>query len=225
MELRLSTARTTRDIDLSLRQHTREDAKPRILKMLQASVAADLGDCFSFTVGEPVADLDAAPYGGARFPVEARMDGRTFAKFHIDVGVGDPVIDPLEQVSSRDWLDFADVDSISFPAISREQQFAEKLHAYTLPRPEAENTRSRDLVDMLLLVRLGLDPVKTRSAMDRTFERRGTHKIPTTLAPPPIAWAQHFAALAHECRLPEDVNQAFHELAAFVKTATAAAPE
>ena len=27
-------------------------------------------------------DLDAAPYGGARYPVESRLDGRAFVKFH-----------------------------------------------------------------------------------------------------------------------------------------------
>ena len=37
--------------------------------------------------------------------------------------------------------------------ISAEQQFAEKLHAYTLPRLERVNTRTKDLIDMVLLIR------------------------------------------------------------------------
>ena len=38
-------------------------------------------------------DLDGAPYGGARYPVESIMGGRTFVKFHLDVGIGDVVLD------------------------------------------------------------------------------------------------------------------------------------
>lgn len=36
-----------------------------------------------------MATLDRAPEGGARFPVDARLDGRTFVTFHVDLGVGD----------------------------------------------------------------------------------------------------------------------------------------
>ena len=79
-------------------------------------------------------DLDGAPYGGSRYPVESIMGGRTFVKFHLDVGIGDVVLDPLEQAKMRDWLGFAGISPPSVPMIQREQQFAEKLHAYTLPR-------------------------------------------------------------------------------------------
>lgn len=34
-------------------------------------------------------DLAAARYGGARYPVEARMDPRIFSRFHLDAGIGD----------------------------------------------------------------------------------------------------------------------------------------
>ncbi len=67
----------------------------------------DLGDFFSFRIGEAMMDLDGAPYGGARYPVESIMGGRTFVKFHLDVGIGDVVLDPLEQAHMRDWLGFA----------------------------------------------------------------------------------------------------------------------
>ncbi len=45
--------------------------------------------------------LEAAPYGGARFPVEARLDGRIFVGFHLDVGIGDAVMEPLEVIEAR----------------------------------------------------------------------------------------------------------------------------
>src|SRR5260370_6913498 len=130
--------------------------------------------------------LEAAPYGGARFPVEARLDGRIFVGFHLDVGIGDAVMEPLEVIEGRDWLGFAGIASPSLYMIPREQQFAEKLHAYTLPRQGAANTRVRDLVDMVLLIQSGtLAKAKFAEAIRVTFDRRGTHAVPTSLPQPP----------------------------------------
>lgn len=217
MELRLATSRTTRDIDLMTRQLPggEEPLSGRLLQHLQDAAATDLGDYFVFAVGEAMMDLDAAPYGGARFPVEARMDGRTFARFHIDVGTGDPVLEPLERVQGRDWLDFAGIPALSVTMISKEQQFAEKLHAYTLPRTGPSNTRVRDLLDMMLLVHAGLDPVRTREAIQSIFERRKTHSPPEQFPYPPETWATPFAAMAAECRAEMSIDAAFEEVARF----------
>lgn len=75
-------------------------------------------------------DLAAAPYGGARYSIEARMDGRTFARFHLDAGVGDVILQPLEMVECDDWLGFAGIEKPRVWMVSREQQIAEKIHAY-----------------------------------------------------------------------------------------------
>ncbi|HEX7423969.1 MAG TPA: hypothetical protein VF311_08795 [Terriglobales bacterium] len=61
------------------------------------------------------------------------MDARIFARFHLDVGIADVVMQPLEAIRCRDWLEFAGVRSPLIRMIACEQQFAEKLHAYTLP--------------------------------------------------------------------------------------------
>jgi len=46
-------------------------------------------------------DLDAAaPYGGARHPVEAILGGHTFVKFHVDLGISDIIIEPFETAIS-----------------------------------------------------------------------------------------------------------------------------
>jgi hypothetical protein len=82
MELRFVTARSTRDLDFTLRGGSTESA----LDHLQRAGALEIGDFFSFRVGEAMMDLSAAPYGGARYPVESRLDGRTLVRFHIDVG-------------------------------------------------------------------------------------------------------------------------------------------
>ena len=41
-------------------------------------------------------DLDAAPYGGARFSVTASIAGKPYVKFHLDLGIGDVVDEPYE---------------------------------------------------------------------------------------------------------------------------------
>ena len=68
------------------------------------------------------------------------MDGRTFAKFHVDIGIGDEIIEPLNLLEGGDWLAFAGIPRQKFLAISREQQWAEKFHAYTRPRRDRLNT-------------------------------------------------------------------------------------
>lgn len=79
MELRFVTARSTRDLDFTLRSGDTESA----LDQLQRAGILDIGDFFSFRVGEAMMNLDAAPYGGARYPVDALLDGRVFVKFHL----------------------------------------------------------------------------------------------------------------------------------------------
>jgi len=61
------------------------------LDHLQHAGALDVDDFFSFRVGEAMMELDGSPYGGARFPVESRIDGRIFVRFHVDVGIGDGI--------------------------------------------------------------------------------------------------------------------------------------
>lgn len=137
LELRFKAARSTVDIDLTLQRvgaATPEgrDTNQVVREMLQNAADVSLGDWFNYMIGPPVLDLTAAPYGGARFPVEARMDERTFARFHLDAGIGDVVMQPIETIVCRDWLGFAGIETARVRMIAREQQFAEKVHAYTL---------------------------------------------------------------------------------------------
>ena len=223
MELRIKAARTTKDIDLTMRSvfssgEKKDDKKNlAVLEKLQEAAAFSSDDFFVYTIGEPIADLDAAPYGGARFPVEARLDGRVFVGFHLDVGIGDAVMEPLEVIEGRDWLGFAGIARPSLYMIPREQQFAEKLHAYTLPRKGAVNSRVRDLVDMVLLIQSGtLVKSKVAEAVRVTFDRRRTHTLPRTLVHPPIDWRKPFEALATECRLSDGIEGAFAVLEKFL---------
>jgi len=224
MELRTRSARTTKDIDLTMPEGTRlaRDAKERreqVRAMLQEAAATHFGDYFEFLVGEGGEDLDGAPAGGSRYPVQARMDGRDFARFHVDVGIGDELLEPVEVVTGEDWLGFGGVPPPAFLVISAEQQFAEKLHAYSLPRGERTNTRTKDLVDMVLLIREGkIDRKKAGTAVRATFRRRATHAVPKKLDPPPPEWEPVFEGLARDCNLKMKLREGFDTVREFVET-------
>lgn len=157
-------ARATKDLDLSVPDPRKlsvdadasRDTNALVLDRLREAAAVHLDDGIEVRIGMPMADLDAAPYGGARYPVEAQLDNRTFVTFHLDVGVGDAVVAGPEWITGLDLLGFAGIPPAHAAVLSREQQFAEKIHAYTLPRGERTNTRVKDLVDLVLLLHLGL---------------------------------------------------------------------
>lgn len=213
MELRIEEARVTKEIDLAVQQallgSSKAPLKDAILEALQNHAATDLGDFFSFIIGEPLEDLEGPPEGGARYPVEARMDGRTFVQFHIDVAAGDVLLKPVDPAVGRDWLSFAGIPRSQFSMIICEQHFAEKLHAYTRPR-QKPNSRVRDLVDMILLIKSNaMNDDKVRVATRATFDRYRTHEVPGRLEAPPEDWKKPYAGYAQECGLAEDLAAAF----------------
>jgi hypothetical protein len=219
LELRFKAARSTIDIDLTVQRVVgaldNDSAARAVRETLQAAAAVSLDDWFEYTIGPPISDLTAAPYGGARYSVETRMDGRIFAKFHLDAGIGDVVIQPLETIECFDWLSFAGIQQPKVRVISCEQQLAEKIHAYTLPR-SSTNSRVKDLVDLLLLSRDNqVDKLRTLNALRETFERRNTHALPASLIAPPEEWRIPFEALAADCGLKIGLLEAFEELRQF----------
>lgn len=148
------------------------------------------------------------------------MGGRIFARFHLDAGIGDAIIQPVEIIECRDWLSFAGIAAPQVQTISREQQFAEKLHAYTLSR-RTTNSRVKDLVDLALLIEAGgLSPQGTAAAMRVTFERRRTHETPSALPRPPKDWQGRFQALAQECQLEGDMDTVFSRVEEFFERVT-----
>ena len=219
LELRFKTARSTVDIDLTLQRVVTAvtegvDVNQTVREMLQSAVGYPLGDWFEYTIGSAMMDITAAPYGGARYPVEVHMDGRIFARFHLDVGIGDVVMRPLEAVETNDWLAFAGIEQPRVLLIAREQQFAEKIHAYTLPR-NSPNSRVKDLVDLGLLIGGDLDRKRILDALHLTFDRRETHPLPTALDAPSPEWMIPFQTLADECGMQPDLAAAFERVAKF----------
>lgn len=225
LEMRLRhTARATKDIDLTvpdavalgLEPAVAENVSERLLDLLRDAVEEDrAGDEFVFRVGAPMQDLAMAPLAGARYPVECVLAGRTFTRFHLDVGVGDAVTQPADVIEGHALLAFAGIVPARAVVVPLTVHFAEKLHAYTRPRAGTPNSRVRDLADMVLLIQLGLRPDEAlRAAVEATFARRATHLVPGVVPPPPAEWSPTYAQIAADIRLGIDETMTAHRLIA-----------
>ena len=201
MELRLERARATKDVDLRLNGHANE-----ILDRLQAAGRSDLLDFLSFEVrsdaAHPVIDADGLLYEGQRFRAEARLAGRVYGStFGVDVAIAEPLVGHPQEIEGSDVLAFVGVPRPRFVAYPVSTHIAEKLHAYTLPRPRP-NSRVKDLPDIALLARsAAIDATELVAAIEATFANRGTHPVPATFHDPPRGWAPVYSRMASEERL------------------------
>ena len=94
-------------------------------------------------------------------------------------------------------------DGRGSPSIPINQHFAEKLHALTLPR-DVENTRARDLVDLVWFVRhFTFRSDALAIACIATFERRATHSWPPVIDMPPDSWTRPYRVWRAELDLAE----------------------
>lgn len=202
LEMRLARARTTKDVDLRM-----TGSPSDVLDRLQEAGRLDLGDFLRFEVqaddDHPEIRNEAMRYEGFRFRALCRLAGQLYGQpFGVDVAFGDPLTDEPDLVTAEDWLAFVGIPPPTvrlYPVVSH---IAEKLHAFTLPRP-LPNTRVRDLPDLALLATTGpLDAERLRRAIDRTFEYRNTHPVPPSLPPPPAFWEAPYAKMAANDALP-----------------------
>ena len=198
LQLRLSQhARTTKDMDLLALI-----AWDEVPQILTRAALCDLQDWFSFAVRPDTAALPGPGQGGLRFFVTAWVAGRAFESFHIDVGSGDPVIEPADKLETPPLLAFAGISSVTVPCYPLTQHLAEKVHAYVRPRATGESTRVKDLVDMILIAEnMTLNGPALRTAIQATFTAQGAGEFPSSLPTPPSAWALPFRKLAEDVGL------------------------
>lgn len=217
MELRIARARATKDMDLTCIKRLGDSKEPMselILQDLQTLARVNLNDHFIYQIGQPQSDIENAPYGGSRHNVSTIIDNRPFIEFHLDVG-GDFLINQTEKIPGANWLEFCGIPSPIIAMISIEQQFAEKLHSYTLPR-EQPNTRTKDLIDLILLLKPpNRSPEAFQNAIQMVFRARNTHLLPAVLQQPPESWQKPFAKMAAECGISQSLQDGFTKVSAF----------
>lgn len=213
LELRLQRARTTKDVDLRMMGTPAE-----LLDRLQAAGRIDLGDFLRFEIQRdrqhPEIRGEGMKYAGHRFAAECRLAGKIYGRrFGIDVGFGDPLVGEPDDIVGDRLLDFAGIEPARMRLYPIASHIAEKLHAYSLPR-ERPNSRIKDLPDLALLASAGeIDAMQLRTALERTFEFRGTHAIPGELALPPAEWADAYRVMATSDELAWPTIEEVHRAA------------
>ncbi len=202
LEFRIKHARTTQDIDLCV-----AGSPDEVLEKLQKAGRLDLGDFMVFEVtpdkDHPDIQNDGMQYDGQRFSAECKLAGMLYGRqFGVDVAFGDPLVDEPEIVTAEDVLDFAGIAPPTLRVYPIETHIAEKLHAYTMPRP-TPNSRVKDLPDIALLSTVrNLDAGHLRNAIDQTFAFRKTHPVPGALPKPLPAWEEPYTTLVRDNDLP-----------------------
>jgi predicted nucleotidyltransferase component of viral defense system len=181
-------ARFTEDLDLKI--DAAIEAAP---ELLASGFAVDLDDDFDFELAASPLPLEGPPGGGLRFVVVARLAGTELVRFKVDVSAADVVMGEVEAYFSDPVLERLGFRRSQFPVYPISQHFAEKLHVLTLPR-DVENTRARDLVDLVWFIRhFSFRSEALGIACVATFEHRATHPWPPIIGVPPQSWARPFA--------------------------------
>lgn len=142
-------------------------------------------------------EAEGMVYQGLRYRGKAQLAAKIYGvPFGIDVAFAEPLHGRPEQVEGSTFLDFAGVQPGRYLIYPLETHIAEKLHAYTLPR-KRPNSRVKDLPDIALLATArDIEGKGLRTAIERTFEHRGTHPVPVSVPEPPAAWVPVYERIA-----------------------------
>lgn len=202
LELRLDRARSTRDVDLRVLGGA-DEALPR----LRDAGLTELGDYLTYEVrADPRQPKIQAPgmiYEGRRYMAEAKLAGRRYGNpFGVDVAFAEPLVESPDTFSSSGLLRFVGIEPEPIRVYPPSTHIAEKLHAYTLPRVGAGNSRVKDLPDIVLLSTLpGLGAETLGRAIEATFRHRDTHGVPGSFPGPPGDWGSEYARIVKTDRL------------------------
>ena len=188
-------ARATKDVDTTWRFEANA-----LRSALDDATLINLEDGFMFEIA-PGSRIDAeTDDGGWRFSVRARLDGRFFEQFVLDVNIAVDDPRPVDRLTMRPVLHFAGFASPTIAAVPVAFHLAEKLHAYIrIYSNSRPSSRVKDLYDMLVMARaLPMPPSGAlRSAESLTFELRDT-TLPTELPDPPTQWSAPWAAYVRD---------------------------
>ncbi len=222
LEFRLADrARATKDLDIAVRAEPAAGAPVREL-LIETLMTDPDGDRFSFAVSTPSPlSADSAGRPAWRFTVQADLAGKVFAKVRLDVVARDAELAAVEWIRLPGMLEFAQAPTREAVAVARRQHFAEKLHALTRDYGGRPNTRTKDLVDLILLIDTGLAPDRELVETTRhVFVVRDTHPLPELVPDLPPQWESGYAELARELAVPvSELGSALNLLRTFWRTA------
>lgn len=218
LQRRLPKARRTKDIDLSTDYsgfviNDRSEQQSALLEAFREAASIDAGDYFTFQVNLDKR-LPGFGKGGLRCTVKCSIDNEHWSTFQLDAIIQDQCVFPKESLVGDSFLSFAGIEPLTLMVPIKEEVFAEKIHAYTLPR-ENENTRVKDLIDLFLLVEDGLNGQKVKLALAGVFKIRATHLLPESLPAPPLSWKNIFLEMVADNQLDITLDAAYSAIESY----------
>ena len=200
LEVRLlDEARLTKDIDFGLRGEIAdaEELRERLVEALARDVD---GDEFLLLVG-PVKQL-TQDHGGHltwRVKVAAELADRPFGTVQVDVSPRSHELEATDLVPLPNSLEFAGVLAPLVEIVDINRHAAEKFHGMLRDHGDRENTRVRDLVDLVILTEHDLlEPSALATAVRRVWKERGDLEPPATLPTLPSNWLGRYERLTAE---------------------------
>lgn len=217
LEVRLSdAARLTKDIDVGLRDRVPgpADLHERLIDALSDD---QFNDHFIFEVSEPAALRDDG--GGHltwRVPVAAFLAGKPFGAIKLDVSPRAHELQATDRLPLPNSLDFAGIPTTEVEIVDVHRHAAEKFHAMTRDFGDRENTRVRDLLDLVLLIENDLiNPGSVADAARAVWAERNGTEPPRSLPALPASWQARYAQLADD---HDDEARTFPQALALVRS-------
>ncbi len=198
LEVRLQDdARLTKDIDLGLRDDV--DNERGLHNRVSDALAIGLDrDGFVLTAGRPTAlSADGGAHRTWRIRVAASLAGKPFGGVKLDVSPRAHELDRTDRLPLPNLLDFAGVPAPVVEVVDVHRHAAEKFHAMLGDYGDRDNSRVRDLVDLVLMIEHNqLDPALVAAATTRVWSERDATDPPDALPSLPATWPGRYERMA-----------------------------
>lgn len=137
-----------------------------------------------------------------RVSVSADLAGRVFSGIKVDVSPRAHELDATDVMTLPNSLEFAGIEAPEIEIIDVHRHAAEKLHAMQKDFGDHENSRVRDLVDVVILHEHDLlEPRALADAVRQVWMEREGAAPPDALADFPLNWPSRYENTAAEVGL------------------------
>jgi hypothetical protein len=134
-----------------------------------------------------------------RLTVSASLADRSFGKIQMDVSPRTHELSATHRIVVQNSLAFAGVPSTTVEIIDVDRHAAEKFHGMTRDFRDRENSRVRDLVDLVILVEHELlHADELRVHINSVWQERNQEGPPLELPAFPDTWPARYERLASE---------------------------
>lgn len=193
MEIRLGmSARATRDVDMTFCGD-----RESLDTALDIALADSYGG-FSFRRSNL---MPIGQTGAHRAQIKMDYRGKGWMTLDLEVTVADQSRVEVEMIPAISITDFQLLGPSRVATLSLRYQIAQKIHAVTEEIPGRDNSRVRDILDLVLLADLVSDMGRIKEACLDVFNARAAHEWPPVITVP-SSWSKDYAGLVDNLALP-----------------------